>query len=364
MSIGMSKDKSPAERQKWADENLNEDGVMTKLPANSPATFRFGEYTFLYEDLVDASDDHKNTVTAQISIWKDGENLGAVYPAKWDYRKGSEATTEVAIKVRASEDVYVVLTGYDLDGKLANFRVFINPLISWVWIGFLILAFGTFICLIPQSLVDMVAGRGGGPKTRLGNAANLSLIALLAFGLLAATATQANAQAEHVKPGMGMGDTSTGWASMNRPSNDTEGDAMKELLCPCGCKRESIFICKCQSAATLRGMVVDLINERNPDGTAKFDLTKKEGREKAYQYALDQYVAQYGTQSLATPKSSVSWLFPSLGVIGGLGLLFVVGRRFINRGRDVVATADAVKPTAGDDVYADKLDDELAGTDD
>ena len=26
---------------------------------------------------------------------------------------------------------------------MANFRVFINPLISWVWIGFLILAFGT-----------------------------------------------------------------------------------------------------------------------------------------------------------------------------------------------------------------------------
>jgi len=82
-------------------------------------------------------------VTAQVSIWHEGANIGVVYPAKWDYHKGSdEATTEVAIRVRMNEDVYVVLTGYDLDSQMANFRVFINPLISWVWIGFLVLAFG------------------------------------------------------------------------------------------------------------------------------------------------------------------------------------------------------------------------------
>ena len=56
--------------------------------------------------------------------------------------------------MRVAEDVYVVLTGYDLDTELANFRVYLNPLIRWVWIGFLVLAFGTFICLIPQGVVD------------------------------------------------------------------------------------------------------------------------------------------------------------------------------------------------------------------
>src|SRR5687767_7521074 len=121
IAANMSKDKSAVERSRWAAEYLDEDGTMKKLPPNSPSAFEFGGYTFLYEALVDSSDDNKNTVTAQVSIWKDGENLGAVYPAKWDYRKGSEATTEVAIKVRLAEDVYVVLTGYELDTKLANF---------------------------------------------------------------------------------------------------------------------------------------------------------------------------------------------------------------------------------------------------
>ncbi|MDQ3365836.1 MAG: cytochrome c biogenesis protein CcsA [Myxococcota bacterium] len=359
---GMHKDKLPAEREAWAREHLNEDGTMAVLPAGSPSAFEFRGYVFLYENLVDASDDAKNTVTAQVSIWKDGENLGAVYPAKWDFRKGSEATTEVAIKVRASEDVYVVLTGYDLDGKLANFRVFINPLISWVWIGFLLLTLGTFVCLIPNSLVERLSAR---PRSRLGRAAEIGILCLVVSGLMAGVATQARAQGEHIAPGMGMGDTSVGWASMNRPSNAAESDAMKELLCPCGCKREDIFLCKCQSASTLRGWVIELVNEKDATGKPRFDLNTKSGREQAYDYALDQYVAKYGEQSLATPRSSFSWLLPSLGVIGGLGLLFVVGRRFVGRGRaQAAAGAGIMPPTATDDVYADKLDDELADTTD
>ena len=58
-----------------------------------------------------------------------------------------------------------MLTGFDLDNEKANFRVYLNPLINWVWIGFLVLAFGTFICLIPQGVVDAVSPR---PRTRHG----------------------------------------------------------------------------------------------------------------------------------------------------------------------------------------------------
>jgi hypothetical protein len=187
---------------------------------------------------------------------------------------------------------------------------------------------GVCVCLIPNGLVNLVGRRR--PRSRLGRAADVGLLILIVTGLIAGLASQARAQGEHVKPARGMGDTSVGWASMNRPNNDAEADAMKELLCPCGCKRESVFICKCQTASSLRAWIVELVNE--PDkatGAPRFNLSTKDGREAAYNHALDQYVAQYGTQSLSTPRSSFSWLFPSLGVIGGLGLLFVesVSRR-------------------------------------
>jgi cytochrome c-type biogenesis protein CcmH/NrfF len=147
---------------------------------------------------------------------------------------------------------------------------------------------------------------------------------------------------------------------------------MKELLCPCGCKRESIFICKCGPAADLRSWVQSLVNEQDAQGQPRFDLATEKGRDAAYDYALDSYVARFGEQTLATPRSSFSWLFPSIAVVGGLGLLFVAGRRIISRGKSAAAvgepaqpaaTATAAKSTSADDKYADKLDDELADTD-
>jgi len=330
------------------------------------AKFAFGEYELVYERLIQTSDDHKGAVTAEVSIWLHGEKINTVYPAKWDYHKGEgQATTEVAITVRPSEDIYVVLTGYDPESNLANLRVYLNPLILWVWVGFLVLAFGTLVCLVPQGVVDRLSR----PRsTRLGRAAELATLALIVSGALAGIASQAHAApapAEHVQSGMGMGADGVGYAAMNRPTNATEERAMKELLCVCGCARESVFECKCGTAAQLRRQVMDYLGQVNTKGQPTFDLKTQAGRDLAYEAVLDSFVKTYGgEQVLATPRTKASWLFPSLAVVGGLGLLVVAGRRWVGRGAAVAATGVAAATVAGEDeAYAEKLDDELADTD-
>ena len=324
-----------------------------QLTAQPASWFEFAGYRFVYDDLLTTSDDHKSAVTAQVTIWKDGENIGTVYPAKWDFHKSEgQATTEVAIRVRFTEDVYLVLTGYDTESTTANFRVYINPLISWVWIGFLILAFGTFICLIPQSVVDRLTSR---PASRLGRAADVGLFIAIVLGVLIGFASQAHAQAaEHVAAGQGMGNSGGGYAAMNRPKNDTEQKAMKELACPCGCARESIFDCDCGTAAKLRDKVQKIL--------ATQDMSTPDGRDRGYDRVVAAFITDYGTQSHLTPQSATTWVLPTLAVVGALGLLFVGGRRWIARPAPATAPVAAVVSDADAD-YADKLDDELAGTD-
>ncbi|MDB4952437.1 MAG: cytochrome c assembly protein, partial [Myxococcales bacterium] len=327
-------------------------------------SFDFGDYTFRYDTLIHSSDDHKDAVTAQVSVYRGRELIETVYPAKWDFHKGDgQMTTEVAIKVLAAEDVYVVLTGYDLDTNLANFRVYLNPLILWVWVGFLVMAFGTLVCLIPQAVVDKLQWK---PRTRLGRAADVGLMIAIIAGLLAGLASQARADtpAEHVTPGMGMGQAGGGFAAQNRPNNDTAAKAMKELICTCGCARQDIYDCDCKTAADLRLQVMSLMGQTDASGKPLYDLTTEAGRQQAYDAVLAAFSKEYGGQVLATPKSKVSWLFPSLAAIGGLGLLVVVGRRWLSRG-DATNKAQAhsgAKP-AEDETYADKLDDELSKTD-
>jgi cytochrome c-type biogenesis protein CcmF len=353
------------------------------------ARFQFGEYEFGYEKLIHTSDDHKDAVTAQIAVYHHGDRINTVYPAKWDYHKGEgQATTEVAITVRgglfsesptswggilggrqlqevAGEDVYVVLTGYDLDAGLANLRVYLKPHILWVWVGFLILALGTLVCLIPQGIVDMLSR----PRTtRLGRAADLTILLVVVGSVFAGLASQAHAAAppaEHVQAGMGMGADGIGYAAMNRPGDATQEKAMRELLCICGCARESVFDCKCGTAAQLRKQVMDFLGQVDTRGKPQFDLATQGGRDVAYEAVLEYFVKSYGgEQVLATPRTQFSWLLPSLAAIGGLGLLVVAGRRWVNRGAAVAAgTTGTAAMVAEDETYADKLDDELADTD-
>ncbi|MBV8755805.1 MAG: cytochrome c biogenesis protein CcsA [Deltaproteobacteria bacterium] len=352
------------------DRTIDKPSVAAKV--GDEHSWKFGDYTFTYENLFHTSDDHKDAFTAQVSIWIDGKKIETVYPAKWDFHKNDgQLISQVAITPRylpwhyaetaGAGDVYLVLTGYDLDSSQANFRVYLNPLISWVWIGFLILAFGTLVCLVPQAVVDRLQWK---PQTRIGRAADAGLMLAIIAGVTLGIASQAHAApppgggGEHVPAGMGMGAAGGGYAAQNRPANDTESHAMKELLCPCGCARQSILECDCATAAKLRAKVQAIMSG------AKLD--SDEGRQAAYDNVLGVFRSEYGEDVLATPRSKASWLAPTIVVIAGLGVLAIFGRRWIKSGqRDAAA---AVAATAGapavDDKYADKLDDELAETDD
>ncbi|MHB8611566.1 MAG: heme lyase CcmF/NrfE family subunit [Candidatus Dormibacteraceae bacterium] len=57
---------------------------------------------------------------------------------------GGQSLTRVAISTTPGADVYVVLAGANSDGSAA-FRVFVNPLVSWIWAGGAIIIFGVLL---------------------------------------------------------------------------------------------------------------------------------------------------------------------------------------------------------------------------
>jgi cytochrome c-type biogenesis protein CcmF len=57
---------------------------------------------------------------------------------------GGQALTHVAISTTPIADVYVVLAGTNADGS-ASFRIFVNPLVTWIWAGGVILILGVVL---------------------------------------------------------------------------------------------------------------------------------------------------------------------------------------------------------------------------
>ena len=57
---------------------------------------------------------------------------------------GGQALTHVAISTTPLADVYVVLAATNADGS-ASFRVFVNPLVTWIWAGGVVLLLGVVL---------------------------------------------------------------------------------------------------------------------------------------------------------------------------------------------------------------------------
>ena len=86
-----------------------------------------------------------------------------MHPAKWSFRHHEDEppTTEVDIHKTLGEDLYIVLNGVRARSRsIANLKVVINPLVNWIWLGFLLLIFGTVIAFLPDRAYALAGGGG------------------------------------------------------------------------------------------------------------------------------------------------------------------------------------------------------------
>ena len=71
-------------------------------------------------------------------------------PERRLYKSSQQGTSEVAIRRRLNEDLYLNFAGINDDGSKAVIQAYVFPLVSWIWIGFLVFIAGTLICLVPK----------------------------------------------------------------------------------------------------------------------------------------------------------------------------------------------------------------------
>ncbi|UCD78233.1 MAG: heme lyase CcmF/NrfE family subunit [Desulfobacterales bacterium] len=105
-------------------------------------------YTLRFDALSNYPTANKQKVVATLTVLNDQHQVGVVSPEKSLYRGQNQPTTEVAIHTNFKEDLYVILAGYDEDS--ATFKVLVNPLVVWLWIGGGIMVLGTIIIVLPD----------------------------------------------------------------------------------------------------------------------------------------------------------------------------------------------------------------------
>ena len=115
---------------------------------------------------------------------------GQIRPKKVVYTKNQEQPmTEGRLRPGVLEDVYVVLAGFDQDGATASFKVYINPLMTWMWAGGITLILGVLLSAWPRRAAALAEARasvpaGTQPLTRCAHYRGRSIAMLIVLSIL------------------------------------------------------------------------------------------------------------------------------------------------------------------------------------
>jgi cytochrome c-type biogenesis protein CcmF len=115
-------------------------------------SFRLGHYTLRIADMLKGENDNYVWQKLVVEASEGGKSLGTMEPERRLYKSSQQPTSEVSIRRRLNEDLYLNFAGISNDNQRAVIQAYTFPLVTWIWIGFWVLAMGTLVCLIPSKV--------------------------------------------------------------------------------------------------------------------------------------------------------------------------------------------------------------------
>lgn len=109
-----------------------------------------GEYTFQLKGFQSRQSKNQEEFYAVVDVFVGAEKAATLRPARYFYFKPEQPSTEVDIYSRWREDVYLTLGQVFPDSREAIIHVTLNPLVSFLWFGGLILILGALIAMLPS----------------------------------------------------------------------------------------------------------------------------------------------------------------------------------------------------------------------
>ena len=165
--------------------------VSREVTLNPGESHTIGAYTLTYEGTRmcpgspkcserEQNELGKRMLFADLEVSKNGKSLGKVSPAKFIYQSPPQTTSEVGLVRGLFADLYTVLAMADPQTKRATFSFFVNPFVSWIWLGLTVLMGGCALSLWPEASSTQRLGAWSYVRAAAGAAAGIGFAFYLA----------------------------------------------------------------------------------------------------------------------------------------------------------------------------------------
>jgi cytochrome c-type biogenesis protein CcmF len=295
-------------------------------------TYAVKDYVIEYVGPRMEVDNAKRMVFADVKVSKAGKPMGVLSPGKLMYKKMPDSpVSEIAQLHTVRDDLYLVIGTVSPQTKIASFQIHVNPLVSWIWLGALVLIAGSGLCMWPQFEPE---------ESRVWN---------IGKGLAGVATSICLGIAIAALPAPAWAQSSSLHAGTVKIESETEREVFGKLRCMCGdCARLELSSCACGWAEDMR----ERIREK---------LARGEPKEKI----IDDYKAQFGSDAMSVPPNAGAmrtiYALPLAAIAGGGIGLGIVLKRWRGKKKEEANEKDA--PSAKSDEYDARLDEELKDLD-
>ena len=131
----------------WSGHPFNQTAIGE---VNKGDTMRVGSYLLKVADLTQGETSDYQWDTAILEVSKNGKSVGILEPTRRFYKIAQQGTAEVALRTRLNEDLYINYAARV--GDKATLQAYVFPLVTWIWVGVVVLIGGTFVCLVPSKV--------------------------------------------------------------------------------------------------------------------------------------------------------------------------------------------------------------------
>jgi cytochrome c-type biogenesis protein CcmF len=123
-------------------------------------SLKLSNYTVTYKELASWDEAPKgvNYTRAVVDVYRNGIYLGQLHPRRDYYYDSQQAMTIPGERATLRDDLYVLLIDWEPASTTgATFKIFVNPLVNWLWLGSFIFLAGIIIAAWPEREMERVA---------------------------------------------------------------------------------------------------------------------------------------------------------------------------------------------------------------
>ena len=123
--------------------------VQTETTLRRGETTELAGYRVRFDGLSASDESNHSKVTGAFTV-TNGRAVGVLRPAKKFYPQEQSPIAYVDYRLGLREDIYLVLGDFARDGSQATVKLQVNRLVSWIWLGGVVLTLGALLAILPE----------------------------------------------------------------------------------------------------------------------------------------------------------------------------------------------------------------------